>query len=264
MKGVNIETVLKSTTLFVICISPILANNQLPSSASFGWERIPALSIAEQIGGGAKRAIYYLNTLLDSCQNVEDLNGWLLFMGDYLSCDAQAELMPWKGSDLPSSSSSSLKQEEPEQHLERLSELCAAWLRKRKCSSRLAAKLDSCLGLELEDGRVGTNALRLADAHMGFICRQKSVYLQNLTPTNSRDEVLSAENRPLICFHEVEGIVRQCIKNEIVKRDNFASFCQQFHLAKECLLTAYQYCEHPNAKRFIHTMLKQLQIDLKC
>lgn len=42
--------------------------------------RTEAVSIAEQLGYGVKRAVYYLNTLLEKCDNVEDLNRWILFM----------------------------------------------------------------------------------------------------------------------------------------------------------------------------------------
>lgn len=62
---INFENVLRPRT------KPIAAASSLTS---------PAGSIAAQLGFGAKRTVHYLNTLLEACDNVDDLNNWILFM----------------------------------------------------------------------------------------------------------------------------------------------------------------------------------------
>lgn len=108
---------------------------------------------------------YWLNIKWKGRQNNYCEIDTVVFVKSYLTCDARS---------YPQKLKSSMGTEDS---LERLSVLCEAWPRKRRCSVRLSSKLNDCLGSQLEDGRAGTNALSLADAHMKFICHHKNEYI---------------------------------------------------------------------------------------
>jgi len=80
--GLIMKLLLKTTIILLICIFSVRANYQEENGNGIHatWRRTPSLSIAEQIVGGAKRVTYYLDTLLETCENIGDLNDWILFM----------------------------------------------------------------------------------------------------------------------------------------------------------------------------------------